>query len=596
MKTSIFRTALLVFIWYVQGYSQKIATILPSTYDVIPLAGNIEPMKQTLDSWNFSIQNITVENWSDPEMKKLQDEKTKQKLLQNENKSQENQMVPQATSTVTPVAGKSFSGSTNGLPPFDNGTAVSNGKYIVQMINKKILITDTLGTSLYSNSLGSFFGFGTSPFDPRVIYDSYSDRFIVIAIPGTLKIHVAFSATNDPTGKWYKYNITAPNESGFLDYPFAGVTDKDLLFTTFVVGNDHSRIYQVSKTDGYNGKPLRMETYLPSTNSVWVCVAGHGRSDTPYGNKAYLVSSRTGNKSLHLVEITDTIGGNPLMNIYSIPVPIYYAAGKASQKGSSILLSTTAEARMLSAVFCNGIVHCVHNTDQNNNGYNVIGYYRINVNTKTATPYYFSQPNSDVCYPSVALFGSSQSDKTVVIGYQESNKNIYPSLSAVVCDDTGNWSLPIKLKEGLGTLGGSSRYGDYSSITRKHNAEKPTAWFSGEYGGQGNIRSCWISQITTIGTLTSVSQFNENNSLNIYPNPLIEQFTLSFDIEKMQTEANICIYNMEGQLVKMLFEGPLMAGKNEMRFDKTALASGVYFLRIKGAQELLQNKKIIINQ
>ena len=383
-----------------------------------------------------------------------------------------------------------------------------------------------------------------------------------------------------------KYNIQytgASGSFGFADYPYSGVTEHDLILESIT---PNAYAMQIAKAEGYKGGTLRKKSYTLPSSFDNAAVADHGRSDTPYTKQGYIVGF-TSNKTIGLIEFSDTIGGNPVANVCSIPIPAYSVAGNVSQKGSTATLSGS-DGRMMNAYYVNGIIHCVHNTAYNNGNYGGIAYYRVNVTTKTATSYYFGVANSDIVNPSVALFGTSLNDKTVVIGYTESNANIYPSMSAVVCDDGGNWSTPALLKAGVGYISGS-RYGDYTSIARKHNTKSPTAWYSAEYGGSGNSRSSWIAEIkrTDAGVFTSAPEIKSQEPFRVYPNPIIDRFTFSVDLDKTQPDVNISIYNIEGKMVKELFKGTLREGENEMGFDKAALKAGIYFIKVQNQKGLL---------
>lgn len=590
MKNNI--TLLVAVFASFQITAQKlVGTIVPSKEELVPCLGIIEPMKLPLDKWNFTVQNETVENWMNPKVQEMIKEKTKLKLEQL-GKKEYSEIGTVVTSSITIAKGHNFAGQGNGMTPFDNGTSVSNGKFVIQTINAKIQIFDTSGTSLYSNSLATFLGL-SGVFDPRVVYDSYEDRFIVFCADAKWGVQFAFSATNDPTKTWYKYNVKytgASGSFGFADYPYAGVTEHDLILESITPS---AYVIQMAKAEGYKGGTLRTKNYKLASNFDNAAVADHGRSDTPYPKEGYIVGF-TSSTTIGLIEFSDTIGGNPVANVFSIPIPAYSVAGSVMQKGSSATLAGS-DGRIMNAYYANGIIHCVHNTAYNNGTYGGLAYYRINVATKTATPYYFGLANSDIVNPSVALFGTSLTDKTVVIGYTESNSNIYPSMSAVVCDDGGNWSVPALLKAGVGFISGS-RYGDYTSIARKHNANVPTAWFSAEYGGPGNTRASWIAEIkrTDAGINVSVPEVKAQESYYVYPNPIIDRFTFSIDLEKTHPDVNISIYNMEGKMVKELFKGSLREGENEMSFDKAALKTGVYFIKIQSPKALLKSEKVII--
>ena len=565
----------------------------------IPCLGTVDPLKEPIDQWNFTVQNESIENLVNLPSRKIIEQQTKLKF-DGLNRSQ--QSTTTSASPITLGLGKNFTGLTGGLEPFDNGTSVSNGNFVVHTINAKMEIKDTLGKVLYSNSLATFLK-KSGVFDPRVVYDSYSDRFIVVCAydyQNEFGVQFACSASNDPTKSWYVYTVKYAGATGtwpFADYPYVGVTQHDIIFQS---ATPSPYALQIAKAQAYKGGTLKTKTYnLSSKCKEMVCVAEHGRTDVTY-YKAYLVGadSWNGGTTLQLVEITDSLNGNPVANTYDITVPSYSLPGDIKQKGTSQVLPAP-DTRIQSAVYANGIVHCVMNTNYNNTGFGGIAYYRINVATKKAEVFYYGKANTDLSRPSLALFGTSLSDKTAIIGYHECNQNIYPSVGAVACDDAGNWSNPIILKNGLGyipKLGTDPRYGDYSSMIRVHNTVTPTAWYSAECGGSGNVRSSWIAQIKRTDYLTSIPKIEiASESFQVFPNPVSDRFTFSMDLKEKLDNANICIYDAEGKLLKKLFEGTLREGENEIGFDKSVLSPGIYFIKVFNQNKEFKAKKIIIS-
>jgi hypothetical protein len=69
------------------------------------------------------------------------------------------------------------------------------------------------------------------------------------------------------------------------------------------------------------------------------------------------------------------------------------------------------------------------------------------------------------------------------------------------------------------------------------------------------------------------------------PNPMTESATISFDIPDGSGEASLVIYNVRGQRVRTVIEGPIGRGRHERTWDGAdgfgrTVASGVYFARL----------------
>ncbi|HEV7231677.1 MAG TPA: T9SS type A sorting domain-containing protein [Bacteroidia bacterium] len=567
---------------------------VPKT-EKIARTGIIEPLRIHPDPWDVQIAN-------EPERKifiseanrKLMEEKTKLKQ-HNANKTI-SPSKSQTLSPLSPVMHSNFGGLKGGGPP-DNGTAVSNGNYIINTINASMAVYDTSGNSLYSMSLTSFFGLPSGSYltDPRVIYDSYADRFILAITGGNLTEHIAFSQTNNPTGAWNKYDY-APNGNGssqqYLDYPYCGVTEYEYFMQVLDLQSGNGVLMQISKAEGYKGDSLRIKKWTAGGN---VCMANHGQSGSPYGTKAYFVET-PGGSAVTLYELSDTLGGNPKLNTYNLTVPnAYSVAGKVSEKGSSSTLEPT-DNRVGNAIFLNGTIHFAFQTDYNNLGYWVICYNRINVAAKTMTTYYHTASNSDLCQPSLASFASSPTDKTVLLCYQESNPNIYPSIRTIICDDAGNWSNVLNVKDGTGALNNYGRWGDYTSCTRRHNAKIPTAWLSAEYGS-ASTPPTWIAEITLNGgTVTGISETPASvQNMKVFPNPLTEdRFTIEFELPADTKQLTISLVDTRGRIVKELFSGEGFAGETSLTFNKNPLGSGLYFVRVNDSDKIVKTAKLLI--
>ncbi len=87
--------------------------------------------------------------------------------------------------------------------------------------------------------------------------------------------------------------------------------------------------------------------------------------------------------------------------------------------------------------------------------------------------------------------------------------------------------------------------------------------------------------------------FNENNSI-IYPNPITNEAVISFNLPHNGI-TNIDLNNINGQLVKKVFEGYLEAGLNTMNINADGLSSGTYFCNIS-CSDFFKTIKIIVKR
>ncbi len=167
--------------------------------------------------------------------------------------------------------------------------------HIVTTANVTIQVWNKAGTTKsVDKSFQSLFASvapSTATFDPRVVYDSYAQRFVVLSLeqasPSTANIYLAVSTSSDPTSTWYVTKISAlENVSGnncWFDYPGLAVDGKAIYITgnLFLFGGSYqgSRLYIVPKGLGtggfYDGGTATANRYDPYTASGGLAVSSN---------------------------------------------------------------------------------------------------------------------------------------------------------------------------------------------------------------------------------------------------------------------------------------------------------------------------------
>jgi hypothetical protein len=107
-------------------------------------------------------------------------------------------------------------------PPDTHGAVGPN--HLMVTLNSQVRIQDRTGTALSTVSQSAFWATvaGVDPFDPRVVYDPYADRWITIAIGSFFRrLLVGVSRSGDPTGSWNLYRIDAEGADR-MDFPVVG--------------------------------------------------------------------------------------------------------------------------------------------------------------------------------------------------------------------------------------------------------------------------------------------------------------------------------------------------------------------------------------
>ncbi len=122
------------------------------------------------------------------------------------------------------------------IPPDTMGAVGSDAvnKVMVTLNNNYRILNKTTGAQIGSDvSMPNFWApvGATNPFDPRVQYDPYNDRWIVAAVSdaqsATTSILVGVSTTSDPGGTYSLFKVSArvagdPAANNFTDFPMLG--------------------------------------------------------------------------------------------------------------------------------------------------------------------------------------------------------------------------------------------------------------------------------------------------------------------------------------------------------------------------------------
>ena len=514
-----------------------------------------------------------------------------------------------------------------GTPP-DNSMAVSNGGIIVSADNATMEIYDGDAADPYLSILTShydFFNFLSPPptgniYDPKVLYDSGSDRFIYMILHGTssaqTELLICFSQSNNPNQDgWWVYRIQAnPGHPGsWFDYPNIAVSNNELYISgnmfTDAGQNSGNVVFQIEKNACYQGGNINYQ--------YWSNIVGQGNETAftivplswgqqgNYGPGVLMVANETSEPSdrIMVFDLTnDMSSSNETINAYDANTSSFDVGGYAAQSGSNILLDI-GDNRIQNGFYMEGVIHLVFTGDIGQ-GWNGIHYKRIDISDLSVQSKTYGLVGTyDYCYPAVASSGSTVLDRSVTIGFLRSGQSIFPEFRAVNCDHGMEWSnsTTIKTGEDFVNIGGSSpdRWGDYTGISRRNGANR-TVWASGCYGQSGNTFgvnngwNAWIAELTDGNAPASVKPTSDRQPLRVYPNPTVERFSIEFEM-KERADALIEIYDMQGKLVKTLLNDNLKPGNKTLHFNRNALNAGIYNIIVKLNNNTIDHEELIIN-
>src|ERR1017187_524462 len=135
---------------------------------------------------------------------------------------------------VSPTPDTTFLGEADtgtAIPPDTYGAVGPN--HIMVTLNTQVRITNKSGVQVTNRvTLDNFWNFGLntnglSTFDPKIVYDPYTNRWIFTTLANgkshTSYLLLAASATNDPTGPWHFYKVRVDSTgTNWLDFPELG--------------------------------------------------------------------------------------------------------------------------------------------------------------------------------------------------------------------------------------------------------------------------------------------------------------------------------------------------------------------------------------
>ena len=439
---------------------------------------------------------------------------------------------PAAQSTTSSFDAIDFDGNASNsgyysIPPDPNGAAGLN--YLVNIVNTSIEWYTKTGTKINSISLQNFFSSLsplTSCFDPKVIYDQYMNRFVVVALEqtdtsygsplNTSRFFLAVSKDDNPSGGWYFTAINSKlNISGkdyWADFPGLAVDSNAVYITSNIfsfaaTGGAYggTRLWIISKASFYSGGVPSVNIYDPQYAagvSYVTMQPAHTYGTMPANSGTFLVSYSG------LTDNTDDYVGiilinNPLtspaftnqyidigkidnLNIASLP--------EAPQLGTSKTIDV-GDRRSLWALWKNNslwITTTVVPPSGADAGQTTAFWIRINTANSNllvkADEGYIGgediSPGTYTFYPSVAV----DAQGNMGIGFSASSPTIYAGAyyaGRLVSDPPGAIDSSVVYRNGLDYYyrtfgGGSNRWGDYSGISIDPS-DNSTFWVFNQY-------------------------------------------------------------------------------------------------------------------
>jgi len=406
--------------------------------------------------------------------------------------------------------------ATGWVPP--DCVVASGINEVVACVNSEFRIYSKAGSMLRRTQYGPFFSSvlpnspGIKIFDPRIIWDHYSNRYVMIVAvtqnsPARSWCGVAVSKTSNPMGAWWVWALDSSLDgstptTNWMDYPMLGFDAKAVYIgmSMFNGGSfKYAKVRILNKTELYAGTSVRWYDFWNLKNAdgsfaftVQPCCHYRGAGAGP----GYLINNYFGaNNKMTLWTITNPLalwsGGVPTLSKTTVNCRSYDIPPSAKQKGSATTINTN-DNRLLNAVYqhtgTTKRIWTAHNTKASWAGDAearcAIQWYEINVPTSAVVQSnFYGQKGSYYFFPAV----QTDLNKNAFIIFGRSNTNEFANLrltgrrAAAAAGDLEN-SVLVKAGESAHLSG---RYGDYFGIGRD-GADANTIVAIGEYAESGN--------------------------------------------------------------------------------------------------------------
>ncbi len=527
---------------------------------------------------------------------------------------------------LTPAIVNDFNGKPIGSPgiPLDNTLAVSNDGIIMSAINTSVNILDAEGNSLKFRSLSGMvvgqLGILDRFYDPKVLYDPTTDRFILVFLEGSnsddTRIVVGFTQTNDPTGLWNFYAINGNPNGGakWSDYPIIAHNKEDLYITVNILRDNESWqegfvqsvIWQVNKSSGYEGDTTLTQNLYSDIRykgePVWSICPVQPALDMDHDNM-YFLSVRpdaSSNDTLFLHEITNTTtSGQGTHTLTILKSDEKYGVPPSSFQPTEGFKLQTNDTRVLSAALHEGQIQYVQSTLVP--GTISSGIYHGTVSDVATAPTVrgriISSSTQDFAYPSIAFAGETGRENSMMMTFSHVGEDDFPGTSAVFYNFKDglydNYSPVVMIKEGDSVINSFladsiERWGDYTDIQPQYN-DRGAVWLCGSYGDADRRNNVWIAKVRANNALLSVEE------VFVYPNPSDNFIKVStvFDRNELVT---VSLTDLNGKTVKSTTDQRVETGKVEFLVDVSGIEAGYYVLTVSSASgETRFNKKVRID-
>jgi len=410
------------------------------------------------------------------------------------------------------------------IPPDTIGAAGPN--HLVEFTNDVVGIFSKTGARLREVTLEQFFSplNPTFTFDPRVLYDQYSGRFIAVALDGfdapNSWLLLAVSETSDPTGRWFFWKIDADMDGTqqtdqWADFPDLGV-DQDAVYLTAnmypTTGNNfYLKVWVVPKAQLLTGQQTITWTEFsrirndPQGNFVFTLRAAHTFGAAP---GEYLVSFwdsfPPADTPLQVWRVINPLTNPTFEHVANIPIPTGFSQPPVPIPNNG---DQRNDFRLLNAVYQNGSVWTAHSIGLQNKS--VVRWYEVDVlNRQLRQVGTIDQPAERwYYYPAVAVNNLGD----MVISLSGSSQNEFPGVyfTAHLRNDPPGFTHPVQLVKAGEASYSLPRWGDYGGAALDPaDPLQVTFWVVNTYALPSDRWGTWWGKVTVPAPSLSLPDFS----------------------------------------------------------------------------------------
>jgi len=415
-------------------------------------------------------------------------------------------VAPRGGAGSSPALTQSFQGVIRGeaasstYPP-DTCGAVGPDHFVV-VVNRVFAVYDKdTGSLLTMMNLGTFLPGSNG--DPRVLYDQYSGRWIVIVTDFSNEIFLAVSTTSSATGGYFKTSFIVSagvDASCSPDYPTLGVDANGIYTAAYMFGggscNNGMSLFAIEKAPLIAGSPsLGVVTAfrnLPYEQAVQP-VHTYGTPDTP----GEYVVSRESSSLIRVRRVTGPLTSPSMTTVASVTIPNHSSPADVPALSSATNLDSI-DNRLMNGVYRDGSIWTCHNVGLGSRAGS--RWYEITESPSLALSQSGTVEDPVISFwmPSImvndhgdAVMGFSGTSASQFVGAYYSGR--------LATTPLGQMSVPMLMKAGVASQNnidqfGRNRWGDYSLCSLDPDDEL-TMWTIQEYAHATDIWGTWVGRL-----------------------------------------------------------------------------------------------------